>query len=219
MEKQRLDTQHAYELVWEKITTLELAPGSPINEQQLASEFNTALAPVQEALRLLEHEHLVRITPRHGTYVAEVNLPDLEQVSELRLAMEPLAAALAARRVTPDDLAVLEAIRQEQIAADPHDTRRLFNIDHKFHQAIAEAAHNKYLSEMLDHFFGLSLRFWYLVLPSGRDVPSRIEFLPIAMHMHLELVDTIRKGDAAAAEKIMYAHVESFYKEVRAVLS
>ena len=185
MEMQRVDTRRAYELIWARITTLELAPGSQINEQSLAHDLNMALTPVQEALKVLEHEHLVRIDPRHGTYVADIDLPDLGQISELRLAVESLAAGLAAQRATDDDLAVLDAIRQEQVSADPGDARRLFDIDHKFHQAIAQAAHNRYLEQTLDHFFGLSLRLWYLLLP-------HLEFLPGAVEKHLELVDAIR---------------------------
>ena len=212
MDIQRVDTQRAYELIWDKITTLGLPPGAAINEQQLAEELGMALTPVQEALKLLAHDHLVVITPRHGMYVADVNAPDLDQLSELRLSLESLAAALAARRATSDDLAVLEAIRQEQMAADPGDPRRLFEIDHQFHKAIAQAAHNKYLAQTLDHFFGLSLRLWYLVLP-------HLRFLPAAVEKHLDLADAIRAGDAAAAESIMQSHVEEFYTRVRAVLA
>ena len=212
MDIQRVDTQRAYELIWDKITTLALKPGAAINEQQLAVDLGMALTPVQEALKLLAHEHLVVITPRHGMYVADVNTPDLDQLSELRLSLEVLAAGMAAHRATPDDLVVLEAIRQEQVAADPGDPRRLFEIDHQFHKAIAQAAHNKYLAQTLDHFFGLSLRLWYLVLP-------HLVFLPGAVEKHLELADAIRSGDAAAAECIMHSHVESFYTEVRRVLA
>lgn len=212
MDLVRVDTQRAYELIWEEITTLALKPGSSINEQQLAGELGIALTPVQEALKLLAHEHLVVITPRHGMYIADVNIPDLDQLSELRLSLEALAAALAAQRATSDDLAVLEAIRQEQMAADPGDPRRLFEIDHKFHKAIAHAAGNKYLAQTLDHFFGLSLRLWYLVLP-------HLQFLPGAVEKHLDLADAIRAGDAAAAERIMRSHVESFYTEVRRILA
>ena len=81
---ERVDTQRAYELIWDKITTLALKPGAAINEQQLAGELGMALTPVQEALKLLAHEHLVVITPRHGMYVADVNTPDLDQLSELQ---------------------------------------------------------------------------------------------------------------------------------------
>lgn len=211
MNLERVDTQRAYELVLEKITRLELPPGAAINEQKLAEELGMALTPVQEALKQLALDHLVRITPRHGLYVADVNVPDLEQISELRLNLESLAARLAAQRATDDDLVVLEALRQEQVAADPADPRQLFDLDHKFHRAIAQAAGNKYLAQTLDHFYGMSLRLWHLVLP-------HLAFLPGAVSKHLDIVDAIRRRDADTAERIMHEHVAEFYAEVRAVL-
>ena len=119
MELVRVDTQRAYELIREKITTLELAPGAPINEQHLAEDLDMGLVPVQEALKLLAHDDLVIITSRHGLYVADVSAPDLEQISEMRLSLESLCTRLAAQRATPDDLVVLEALRQEQATISP----------------------------------------------------------------------------------------------------
>jgi DNA-binding GntR family transcriptional regulator len=211
MELERVDTKRAYEQIREWITTLELAPGSPVNEQKLAKELGMGLAPVREALKLLAHENLVVITPRHGLYVADVNIPDLEQLSEMRLTLEGLSARLAAQRATPDDLVVLEALRQEQANTPPEEPRRLFDVDHKFHQAVAQAAHNKYLADSLERLFGLSQRLWYLALP-------RLGFLSSAVEKHLELVEAIEAGDGDRAEEIMREHVAEFYEQVRQVL-
>ena len=216
MEIERVDTRHAYDLIRARITTLELAPGALINPQHLAAELHVPLFSVEEALKLLVHEHLVLITPRHGTYVADVNLADLEQLSELRIEMESLAAGLAAERATADDLAVLEALRGEMAAAsgEPH---ALFEVDRRFHQAIAQAAKNIYLAQTLEHFFGLSLRLWYLLLTQRSG--DRLRFLPGAVEKHLDLVDAIRHKDAAAAEEIARDHVREFYLAVREELA
>lgn len=211
MELVRVDTQKAYEAIREKITQLELAPGALIDANRLAQELETGLNPVQEALKLLAHEDLVRISPRHGIYVSEVNVEDLQQISEARLALETLAARLAAQRATPDDVAVLRALCQEQTSVSAGDARRLFALDHRFHQAIARAAHNRYLARTLEHFFGLSQRLWYLVLP-------HLDFLPAAVEEHLQLVQAIEEGRAEEAEKIMGAHVQDFYVKVHDVL-
>jgi DNA-binding GntR family transcriptional regulator len=211
MELERIDTKRAYELLRERITTLELAPGSVINEQQLAEELDMGLVPVREALKLLVHDSLVVITPRHGLYVADVNVPDLEQLSEMRLALEGLSARLAAQRATPDDVIVLEALRQEQAQTLPEDSKRLFDVDHKFHQAIAQAAHNKYLADSLERLFGLSQRLWYLALP-------KLGFLSGAVEKHLEMVEAIKAGDGDGAEQIMREHVGEFYAQVREIL-
>ena len=207
-----VDTRRAYELIRARITTLELTPGAPINEQRLAEELDMGLTPVREALRLLAHDDLVVITPRHGLYVADVSASDLERISEMRLSLESLCARLAARRATADDLAVLEALRQEQASIPPQDSQRLFDFDHRFHQAIARAAHNQYLARTLDYFFGLSQRLWYLALP-------HLGFLPAAVEKHLDLVEAIQSGDADHAEQIMRDHVQDFYDKVRQVLA
>jgi DNA-binding GntR family transcriptional regulator len=211
MELERIDTKRAYELIREQITTLELAPGMPLNEQDLAADLGMGVAPVREALKLLAHDNLVVITPRHGLYVSEISTPDLDQLSEMRLALEGLAARLAAERATADDLVVLDALRQELASTPAEDSKRLFDVDHKFHQAIAQAAHNKYLANVLERNFGLSKRLWHLATP-------HLGFLPPAVEEHLELVEAIQAGDGERSEAIMCRHVCEFYAQVRQIL-
>ncbi|MGD2206127.1 MAG: GntR family transcriptional regulator [Anaerolineae bacterium] len=211
MELERVDTKRAYELIRESITTLELEPGVPINEGQLAEDLGMGLVPVREALKLLAHENLVVITPRHGLYVSDVNVPDLDQLSEIRLTLEGLGARLAAQRATPDDLVIMEALRQELASAPPEDSRRLFDIDHKFHQAISRAAHNRYLADALERVFGPSKRLWHLAMP-------HVRFLPPAVEEHVDMVEAIKAGDADRAEQVMRTHVQDFYDNVRQVL-
>jgi DNA-binding GntR family transcriptional regulator len=211
MELERVDTKRAYELLRERITTLDLVPGSVIDEQRQAEELDMGLVPVREALKLLAHEKLVVITPRHGLYVSDVSIPDLEQLSEMRLTLESLSARLAAQRATPDDLFVLEALRQEQMHTPQEDRRRLLEVDHKFHRAIAQAAHNKYLADSLEGLFGLSQRLWYLALPE-------LGFLLSAVEKHMDLVGAIESKDADRAEQVMHSHVQDFYDQVRQAL-
>lgn len=223
MELERVDTREAYRRIREQIITLQLAPGAAIDEQALASELGMASAAVREALKLLAHDDLVVVTPRHGLYVAALGLPDLEQLSEMRVPLEALAARLAAQRATADDLTVLTALCDQYAAEvgagsmgqeatiDPLSGRRLLELDHKFHQAIAQAAHNRFLSRTLDHLFGLSQRLWYLAL-------SRLDFLPAAVEEHLALVAAIRQGDDEQAAAIMSQHVAGFYAQVKGVI-
>lgn len=93
----------------------------------------------------------------------------------------------------------------------PNDAPRLLELDHKFHQAIARAAYNRYLTRTLDHLFGLSQRLWYLALPG-------LDFLPAAVGDHLALTGAIRSGETEMAGAIMVRHVEGFYARVREVL-
>lgn len=210
MELVRVDTQRAYEQIREKIIVLDLPPGATIDEGQLADELEMGLVPVREALKLLAHDHLVDVSPK-GLFVSDVNVADLEQISELRLLLEAYCARQAAQNASTDDLVVLEALCQEQASMSPEQHVRLFDLDHKFHQAIAQAARNRYLANILEDFFGLSQRLWYLVLP-------HLEFLPEAVEKHLDLVEAIRKQDADRAETIMRSHVKEFYDQVHRIL-
>lgn len=211
MELVRVDTQRAYALIMEKITTLELKPGAPVNEQKLAVELGFELVPVREALKLLIHDGLV-VPHARGLYVADVNPRDLAQLSELRLLLESFAAQQAAERATPDDLVVLDALLQEYTSVPSTETKRLFDIDHKFHTAIARAAQNKYLENTLEMFFGLSQRLWFLALP-------HLDFLSKAVDEHRELVDAIKAGEGERAGQLMYSHIKDFYDRVYEVLS
>jgi len=212
MELVQVGTERTYDAIRLKIVTLELAPGALINEQILAAELAMPLAPVREALKLLVHDNLVEVTSRHGLYVTDVNIPDLDQLSETRLTLEALSARLAALRASGDDRVVLTSLSQELAETPPDDNRRLLELDHRFHQAVAKAAHNKYLAEALERFFGLSQRLWYLALP-------RLGFLPSSVEEHLKLVEAIDRQDPARAAQLMHDHVAEFYANVRTVLN
>jgi len=206
MKLNKVDTEKAYQLLWEKITSLELKPGEILDIAALAAELKLSRASVREALRLLIHDHLVEAPPR-GLYVAGLNFEDLEKISTIRLNLETLAAQQAARHATRDDLVILQTLCEE-IA---QDTRELFILDQHFHQAIAQAAHNNYLEEMLQRLYGLSKRLWFLALP-------HLDFLPSAVKSHIKLVEAIDNKDETLAMEIMGNHIEEFYLKIKDII-
>lgn len=210
MDLNRVDAEQAYRRIRERIITLELEPGEPIDPAQLASDLRTSLESVVEALKLLAHEGLVAL-PDEGIFVGEVDVPDLTQLSELRILLEGFAARLAAERISQDELMVLEALRKEQAQLPLEDAERMFAVDHRFHQAIAKAAGNDYLAEALERFYGLSLRLWHLALPEPQVLARAVE-------EHLKLLEAVRSGDGDQSERLMREHVRAFYDQVLGVL-
>lgn len=206
MKLNKVDTEKAYQHLWEKITSLELAPGEILDIAALADELEVSQASVKEALNLLIHDHLVEAPPR-GLYVAGLQFRDLEKISTIRLNLETLAAQQAARSATEDDLVILQTLCEEVA----QDTRELFTLDQRFHQAIARAAHNNYLADTLQRLYGLSKRLWFLALPY-------LDFLPSAVKSHISLVDAIRDGDESRAMEIMQTHIEEFYLKIREII-
>jgi len=202
----RVDSQKAYQVLWDKITSLDLPPGAPLDIGELAKDLVLSQASVKEALRLLAHEHLVEAPPR-GLHVAKLEFSDLQKISTIRLNLESLAAQQAARHAEEDDLIILRSLCQEEA----EDTRAHFELDQKFHQAIAQAAHNEYLDTTLKHFYGLSKRLWFLALPY-------LDFLPSAVQSHIDLVEAIQNGDEPRAMEIMAGHIEEFYRKISGII-
>jgi len=207
MELIRVDTKHTYKILREKITSLELKPGQALDIGRLANQLDIAQASVKEALRLLAHDHLVEAPPR-GLYVAELHLDDLKTISGIRLRLETYSAQEAAQNRTPDDLVILTSLCEKKA----ENTGELFELDHKFHQAIAQAAHNKYLANTLEHFYGLSKRLWYLALPY-------LDFLPTAVESHIKLVEAIEEKEGETAGEIMHTHISDFYQKIKKIIT
>ncbi|HJA39811.1 MAG TPA: GntR family transcriptional regulator, partial [Candidatus Brevibacterium intestinigallinarum] len=84
--------EHAYEVLRHRLIMLDTAPGDPINEASLSAELGIGRTPIREALKRLEGEHLVVSYPRRGTFASSVDITDLAAITEMREALEPIAA-------------------------------------------------------------------------------------------------------------------------------
>ena len=194
----------AYAGIRQRITSLALAPGSPVNEVALAAELGVGLAPVRSALRRLAWENLVVILPRRGTLVAELDVADLAEIFELRLELEGLSARLAGERATDEQRAALRAlIERTRAPLASGDQVALIELDRELHAAIADVAGNTLLAAQLDWFYGHVLRLWSASL-------DRMSALRAAVGEHEAIVDAIARGDGAEAHDRMQAHIRRF---------
>src|SRR6266581_6364678 len=100
----------AYHAIRGLIVSLELPPGAVIDERQLVEMLGIGRTPVREALRRLAQEQLVEVFPRRGMFVTGVDVRDLARISEVRAALEPEAARLAAGRATDEERDELAAL-------------------------------------------------------------------------------------------------------------
>ena len=200
----------AYYAIRELIVTLELAPGSVVREPELTARLGIGRTPVREALRRLAQERLIEVFPRRGMFVTKVDVRDLARLCEVRAALEPEAARLAAERATQADLAELRELLAELAAVRRRDARALIDLDERIHRAIYHASHNPYLVETLEEYYAHALRIWMVAL-ARTDVGA-------AVGGHSEVVEAIVRGNGARASQLMREHVESFEEAVRDVL-
>ncbi|AEM85589.1 MULTISPECIES: GntR family transcriptional regulator [Streptomyces] len=205
--------ERAYRAIRDRLVMLEIRPGAPINEDQLAQSLGVGRTPVREALKRLQYERLITTYPRRGTFATEVNITDLAYISEVRQELEPLAAARAARRATATDRATLTALRRELESVDPrgHAAADLMHLDLQVHRAIYAATHNPYLEDTLVRHDNLATRIWCLFIDRLSDVAGHVE-------EHGPLIDAIVAGDPDKAAQLAGNHVEGFERAIRAAI-
>jgi DNA-binding GntR family transcriptional regulator len=206
------DTQRAYEFMRQKIITTEMAPGSVIQEAVLMAKTGLGRTPIREALKILEAEHLVRVSPRRGMFVTAINNSDLAHIQEVRSALDPLCARLAASRTTPSELTQLRALLEEmRRAADGGDLQKMITADDGFHRLLAESTRNPILISKTRMLYNLSLRMWYYYL--DRLTADDFAFVDLA-----EIVEALPVKDAARAERALASHINHFTAAIRRCL-
>jgi DNA-binding GntR family transcriptional regulator len=149
----------AYEMLKEKILSLELEPGALMNEAQLIEELKIGRSPIREAMRKLTQEGLVQILPRQGTLVSDISLSTFHEVFEFRLHAEGLAGYLAVKRGNPQYISELETLLRDA-EQSPTGSNGAMNIeiDIRFHKIIYKASANRYLEKTLNELLNHSIR-------------------------------------------------------------
>ncbi|MFI2761877.1 GntR family transcriptional regulator [Streptomyces echinatus] len=205
--------ERAYRAIRDRLVMLEIRPGAPINEEQLAQSLGVGRTPVREALKRLQYERMITTYPRRGTFATDVNITDLAHISEVRQELEPLAAAQAARRATATDRTALTALHRELdgAGASGQHPAELMHLDLQVHRAIYAATHNPYLEDTLVRHDNLATRIWCLFVDRLSDMAGHVE-------EHGPLIEAIVAGDPDRAARLARSHVEGFERAVRAAI-
>ncbi|MDP6352844.1 MAG: GntR family transcriptional regulator [Alphaproteobacteria bacterium] len=197
----------AYREIEELIVTLQLAPGAVLSEADLAGRLGISRTPVREALQRLAREGLVRIMPRRGLLVTEVNIEKQLRMLEVRREIERFLARHAAKRRIETEqrqfLVIAEALAETGKTGDEVAFTRA---DGDLNIAVARAARNEFAVEAIGLMQGLSRRFWHMFHGECGDVTT-------AAALHRRLALAIADGDpesAAAASDTLLDYVEAF---------
>lgn len=203
--------ERAYEQLRDLIISAQLAPGQLIDEERMIERLGIGRTPLREAMRRLRAEGLLDIYPHRGTFVPEVTVRDLRQISEARRVLEGYAAARAAQSKSDVFRQDLVAAYEELQTIDDTDAERLLDIDARMHEAIYRAMDNRYIESTLKQYFTLSQRMWNYVLP-------RLQVMKPHVDEHLELLQAVIDQDVEKAERLAISHVMNFEKAVLAAL-
>ena len=192
----------------EAILKGELKPGERLMELQLAAKLGVSRTPIREAIRMLEQEGLAVTIPRKGAEVAKMTEKDMEDVLQIREALDELAAKIACEQISEEQLEELVATMHEfEESTKTDNVKKIAEADVKFHDIIYQSTGNPKLVNMLNNLREQMYRY-------------RVEYLKeeqtrnLLVSEHEELVKAIREGDVQKAQDISFHHLENQRKAI-----
>lgn len=186
------------------ILTGELAPGQVVIESDLAERFDSSKTPVREALHQLVTEGLVSVLPKKGYLVRPMTQQDLTEVLDLRMLLEPHAAAECARFADAETIGRLRECLDRQEAAGPKNPMARTERARSFHLEIAHSARSTRLLSSLQRCYAEMVRAHH-VLPQLCDHLGN----PRELEEHEAIYKAITEGQSAAAAEAMRVHVRT----------
>ncbi len=187
----------------QKIYDYQLPPGEWIDEPALAEELGISRTPLRESLKLLAAEGLVQIDAGRGSRVTRLTLEDLNQLFPVMAMLEGRCCYEAVRRIDDAGVAQLEHLHAAmEAAARSGDLADYYHHNYLIHESMQEHAGNPWLIRVTHDLHRI------LKMHRGRQLltPGR---MAQSLDEHRELMDCIRRRDAAAAEQTMNRHLLS----------
>ena len=181
----------------------ELKPGERLMEIQLANKLGVSRTPIREAIRKLELEGLVLMIPRKGAEVAQITEKNMQDVLEVRKALEELSVQLACERITPEQVEEMKMAAEDfRKVLKSGDVTQIAEADVKFHDIIFAATNNQRLITLLNNLREQMYRFRVEYLKQKECYPQLLE-------EHDKLIALISGGEVEEACELMGCHIDN----------
>lgn len=190
-----------FQTLREAILKGELKPGERLMELQLASKLGVSRTPIREAIRMLELEGLAVTMPRKGAEVARMTEKDMEDVLQIRKALDELAVGLACDNMTEESLEQIHvALKNFEESTRSRDVKKIAQADVEFHDTIYQAADNPKLVNMLNNLREQMYRYRVEYLKNDTVYPRLIE-------EHEKIYEGLKRKDKETVVEIVSHHV------------
>lgn len=201
-----------YEELREAILDGRLKPGQRIVASQVAEELGVSRMPVREALTRLEMEGFVAITPYKEAVVRPLSRQDIEEIYAIRRVLEVYAVQLACERISPAQLAGLEAnVAESEELVDSGDEAGFADLNSDFHTRIFEASGNERLALLCTSLWE-QCKYYRTV---GTSLKGNLQQ---SLEDHRQLVKAIRMRDSTTAAAIIIEHTNRPLEALRRYL-
>jgi DNA-binding GntR family transcriptional regulator len=197
-----------------RILTGALPPGTPVNQAELAAEFQMSPTPVREALRRLESEGLVVFVAHTMVTVSPLDLKELDDLYAIRVDLDSLAGRLAATNRTKQDMAKLTDLLDPLSTTEPRDR---FERNRAFHRGVYAASGNQQLTRLLDQLWDRTERYRIVLVATEMDAGTRYE-RSHSDDEHRAIASAVFDGDSELVSKLLRAHVQNSHDLIRAMV-
>jgi DNA-binding GntR family transcriptional regulator len=207
--------RQVYDLLRDEILDLRLAPGSAIDEVQLATRFGMSRTPIREALVRLAGEGLIETLPNRSTMVSNIDFLGMHAYFDALGLMYRVTTRLAAQHHKAGDLDSIRVHQAEfKAAVEAQDALAMIATNADFHAAIAAAGRNEYYARFFERLLGEGRRMLRLYYQSYDDrLPSRF------VDEHEEIIAAIEARDVEAADRLGRAHSEQIEAQIERLLT
>lgn len=196
----------------EAILKGELKPGERLMELQLAAKLGVSRTPIREAIRMLEQEGLAVTIPRKGAEVAKMTEKDMEDVLQVREALDELAASIACEQISEEEL---EELRQTMREFEEHtksgNLKMIAEADVKFHDIIYKATGNPKLVSMVSNLREQMYRYRVEYLKDEKNYP-------VLVKEHSEIVEGLSRKNKEMVTDAMHNHVKNQVTAVKEMI-
>lgn len=205
MEPVRGNSEDAvYQKIKNAIRKRYIKQGSQLVEGSLAQKLGVSRTPVRSAIKRLEAEGLVNSIPNRGAFVITPTLKEIEETFLVRGHLEQMAIRLAAKKITPGQLAILnDLIDQEERVFNKHDFDEYYMVNDTFHQKIAEFSDNSVLTSYVGELLDRTRIFLILFDPF-----DKLSISP-SLEDHRDIVEALSNGDQEQAATAVAKHIRS----------
>lgn len=190
------------------ILTGELKPGERLMEIHLADKLGVSRTPIREAIRKLELEGLVTMIPRRGAEVAQITEKSMNDVLEVRRALDALCVELACERITEEELVTLKTACDEfEAAIRTGDVKKIAQADVALHDIIVQATGNRRLIQLVNNLAEQMYRYRFEYI---KDI-SQHEML---VEEHRIIYESILNKDKETAAQAARTHIDNQEKAI-----
>lgn len=204
-----------YNKLRERIVYIEYEPGTVLNEQRLATEFNISRTPLRTVLFRLEWEHLIKILPRTGIQVTELELNRIMNVYQARLEIEDAIGRMAAKRFAPTHFEQLEKLLKTcEPLLNNKNPKALAAIDFSIKDIFHQAAGNPYLKEISERLYALTFRLWYFNMLKMDDDEWNREIISVKNEL-IDLSAVLSKKQPMDVGKTRKTHLLKHLERIR----